>query len=103
MCASSLSTTERGKPTLSDRLNPNHHLAATPSSPTQHPASALTATPSKQGTIDDESASDTLATTTTTTVTLGHILINAIILQEFLLEIAAVVQVRACLWGEVEL
>jgi hypothetical protein len=35
------------------------------------------------------------------TATLGHILINAVILQEFILEVAAVVQIRASLFGEV--
>lgn len=35
-------------------------------------------------------------------VTLGHVLTNAIILQEFILEIAAVVQIRASAFGEVE-
>ncbi len=39
----------------------------------------------------------------TTTITLSHLLVNAIILGEFVLEIAAVVQVRACLGGEVDL
>ena len=37
------------------------------------------------------------------TPTLGHILVNSIILQEFILEIAALVQIRSCLWGEVDL
>ena len=36
------------------------------------------------------------------TASLGHILINAIILQEFILEVAAVVQVRASLFEEVD-
>jgi len=35
------------------------------------------------------------------TATLGHILINAVILQEFILEVAAVVQIRASLFEEV--
>ena len=39
---------------------------------------------------------------TRSSVTLAHVLTNAIILQEFLLEIAAVVQVRASLYGEIE-
>lgn len=54
-----------------------------------------TGTPSDQGTGDDPS--------TAATASLSHILVNAIILQEFILEVAAVVQLRACLWGEVEL
>ena len=36
------------------------------------------------------------------TVTLGHLCTNVVILQEFILELAAVVQVRAGLFGEVE-
>lgn len=32
--------------------------------------------------------------------TLGHILTNAIVLQEWILELAAIVQVRAAVWGE---
>jgi Retinoic acid induced 16-like protein/Family of unknown function (DUF5917) len=46
----------------------------------------------------------TLAATEQTherTATLGHILINAVILQEFILEVAAVVQIRASLFEEV--
>ena len=39
---------------------------------------------------------------TRSSVSLEHILTNSIILQEFLLEIAAVVQIRASLFGEVE-
>jgi hypothetical protein len=35
-------------------------------------------------------------------VPLEHILTNAVILQEFLLEIAAVVQIRASMFGEVK-
>jgi hypothetical protein len=35
------------------------------------------------------------------TATLGHILVNAVILQEFILEVAAVVQIRASLFEEV--
>jgi hypothetical protein len=34
-------------------------------------------------------------------ITLGHLLTNVIILQEFILEIAALVEVRASLFGEV--
>ena len=34
-------------------------------------------------------------------ITLGHLLTNVIILQEFILELAALVEVRACLFGEV--
>jgi hypothetical protein len=36
-------------------------------------------------------------------VSLEHVLINAVILQEFLLEVAAVVQIRASMFGEVEI
>jgi hypothetical protein len=36
------------------------------------------------------------------TASLGHVLTNAIILQEFILEVIAVVQVRAGLFGEVD-
>ena len=42
-------------------------------------------------------------TTARTTVTLNHLLTNTIILQEFILEIAAVIQVRAALFSDVDI
>ncbi len=45
--------------------------------------------------------SEQLGTSTHLTLTLEHVLTNAVILQEFLLEIAAVVQIRASFFAEV--
>ncbi|KAF7502902.1 hypothetical protein GJ744_004940 [Endocarpon pusillum] len=59
-------------------------------------------TPSEQGSYDRVGERGDDNSMTTPSVSLGHVLVNAIILQEFILEIAAVVQLRACLWGEVE-
>ena len=47
-------------------------------------------------------AAETKAADETREVTLSHILTNVIILQEFILELAAIVQVRASLFGEVK-
>jgi hypothetical protein len=49
----------------------------------------------------EDTASAAAEQTHERTATLGHILINAVILQEFILEVAAVVQIRASLFEEV--
>ncbi|KKY20785.1 putative dna polymerase epsilon subunit c [Phaeomoniella chlamydospora] len=54
------------------------------------PGTPGTVTPSDQG-----------QQTPDPTVSLGHIITNAIILQDFILEMAAVAQMRACLFGEI--
>lgn len=59
-------------------------------------------TKSERGMKNNDGAGDD-ASISPATVTLGHVLVNAIVLQEFILEIAALVQLRACLWGEVEI
>jgi Retinoic acid induced 16-like protein/Family of unknown function (DUF5917) len=87
---SSISPDASTKPTLPDCLSQNHPAFTRRESGTQ--------TPSEQG----GAAEDDSDPMTTTTLSLSHILVNAIILQEFVLEVAAVVQVRACLLGEVE-
>lgn len=58
---------------------------------------------SETSSIRSESvAAETRTADDTREVTLSHILTNVIILQEFILELAAVVQVRASLFGEVK-
>ena len=58
---------------------------------------------SETSSIRSESvAAETKAADGTREVTLSHILTNVIILQEFILELAAIVQVRASLFGEVK-
>lgn len=76
-------------PSLAERLSlePRSMLSSTPS----EGMSSGAATPS----FPESSAR--------LSVPLEHILTNAVILQEFLLEIAAVVQIRASLFGEVEI
>jgi Retinoic acid induced 16-like protein len=54
-------------------------------------------TPSERGVNDGDDASLSPGT-----VSLSHVLVNAVVLREFILEIAAVLQVRACVWGDVE-
>lgn len=75
-------------PSLAERLSlePRSMLSSTPS----EGMSSGAATPS----FPESSARSSVA--------LEQILINAVILQEFLLEIAAVVQIRASMFGEVE-
>ena len=75
-------------PSLAERLSlePRPMLSSTPS----EGMSSGAVTPSLAG-LNARSS-----------VSLEHILTNSIILQEFLLEIAAVVQIRASLFGEVE-
>jgi len=89
-----LPLTNTAKPMFRERALRDHdYIASEGASPSG------IGTPSEQGFNDTDHA----ASTTPATASLSHILVNAIILQEFILEIAAVVQVRACLWGEVEL
>ena len=58
---------------------------------------------SETSSIRSESVTaETKAADETREVTLSHILTNVIILQEFILELAAIVQVRASLFGEVK-
>jgi Retinoic acid induced 16-like protein/Family of unknown function (DUF5917) len=49
----------------------------------------------------EDTASAAAEQTHERTATLGHIMVNAVILQEFILEVAAVVQIRASLFEEV--
>jgi hypothetical protein len=97
----SITRASTSKPTFLDRALRGHSFAAS-----DGPSSPGPGTPSGQGNAieDDDGGGDVLtATTASKTVSLSHVLVNAIILQGFILEVAAVVQVRACLWGEVEL
>lgn len=57
---------------------------------------------SERGMKNNDGAGDDVSISPAT-ATLSHVLVNAIILQDFILEIAALVQLRACLWGEVEI
>lgn len=65
------------------------------------PPSMLSSTPS-EGMSSGAATPSFPESSTRSSATLSHVLSNVIILQEFLLEIAAVIQVRASLFGEVE-
>jgi Retinoic acid induced 16-like protein/Family of unknown function (DUF5917) len=78
-----------------DRDPLRNRLPIPPSMLREGVTSSGVTTPSERGSEDASNAN--------VTVSLSHILTNAIILQEFIFEIAAVIQLRACLFGEVTL
>lgn len=57
--------------------------------------------PSGRETDDDKSSDDTDGSEGVREASLGHILTNVVILQEFVLELVAIMQVRASMFGEV--
>jgi len=95
----SAAPTTTSRITILDRaLLPRDHDSITSENTSHHHSGIGTATPSEHG-IND---ADDEASLSPGTVSLSHVLLNAVILQEFILEIAALLQVRACVWGEVE-
>ncbi len=90
-------STDKSKSIFLDRALRDHDLITS-----EDATHSDIGTPSEQGFPDRVGERGDENSMTMPTVSLSHVLVNAIILQEFILEIAAVVQVRACLWGEVE-
>lgn len=86
------------KPTFLDRALRDHHASTGRGVASPTGTGTGTGTPSEHGFVVD----DVVSTATGGSVSLSHVLVNAVILQEFVLEVAAVVQLRACAWAEVE-
>lgn len=89
---------------LRQRLASSYRVDKTPEQPTSapHENKPITNEDQTDGPVDgsEQSNNEPPPAQNETVVTLGHILTNAVILHEFILELAAMVQVRATLFEE---